>query len=128
MSNDLLADALNVIKTHEMAGKDECKIQPSKIVRETLKILQKEGYIGDFEYVDEGYTGYFKVKLLGRVNKCGAIKPRYPVKRTEWVEWEEKYIPGVGFGLLIVSTPKGIMTNEKAKENSIGGRLIAYVY
>lgn len=128
MSNDLLSEALNVIKTHEMAGKDECHVRPSKTVRETLKILQQEGYIGEFEYVDEGYTGYFKINLLGKINKCGAIKPRYPVRKTEWVEWEQKYIPGVGFGKLIVSTPKGMMTNDKAKGANLGGRLIAYVY
>jgi len=128
MSNDLLADALNAIKTHEMAGKGICEVKPSKIVRETLKILQEKHYIGDFEYVDEGYTGHFKVKLLGKINKCGSIKPRFPIRKSEWVEWEQKYIPGVGFGLLIVSTPQGLMTNEDAKKNNTGGRLIAYVY
>ncbi|MFH0927444.1 MAG: 30S ribosomal protein S8 [Candidatus Micrarchaeota archaeon] len=128
MSNDLLSDALNTIKTHEMNGKTECEIRPSRIVKETLKILQGRGYIGDFEYIDEGYKGYFKVKLLGKINKCGAIKPRFPIRKNEWFEWEQKFIPGVGFGLLIVSTPQGLMTNEEAKKANIGGRLIAYIY
>jgi small subunit ribosomal protein S8 len=128
MSNDLLADALNTIKTHEMNGKLECEVRPSKMVKETLKILHDKGYIGDFEYIDEGYQGYFKIKLLGKVNKCGSIKPRYPIKKTEWIEWEQKYIPGVGYGFLIVSTPQGLMTNEEAKKANTGGRLIAYVY
>lgn len=128
MSKDLLADALNTIKTHEINGKIDCEVKPSKIVRETLKILQAKGFIGDFEYVDEGFSGYFKIKLLGKVNKCGAIKPRYPIRKDEWVEWEQKFIPGVGFGILIVSTPQGLMTNEEAKKQNIGGRLIAYVY
>jgi len=128
MSNDLLADALNTIKTHEVSGKPECEVRPSKIVRETLKILQSKGFIGDFEYVDQGYSGFFRVKLLGKVNKCGAIKPRYPIKKTEWVEWEQKFIPGMGFGILIVSTPNGLMTNEEAKKENLGGRLIAYIY
>ncbi|MFH1306457.1 MAG: 30S ribosomal protein S8 [Candidatus Micrarchaeota archaeon] len=128
MSKDLLAEALNVIKTHEMNGKPDCEVKPSKIVREILKILQAKSYIGDFEYVDQGYTGYFRVKLLGKINKCGAIKPRYPIRKNEWVEWEQKFIPGVGFGLLIVSTPEGMMTNAEAKKANTGGRLIAYVY
>jgi len=128
MSNDLLADALNTLKTHEISGKPDCEVKPSKIVRETLKILQAKGYIGDFEYVDLGYTGHFRVKLLGKINRCGAIKPRYPIRRNEWVEWEQKYIPGVGFGFLIVSTPQGLMTNEDAKKRNLGGRLIAFVY
>lgn len=128
MSNDLLADALNTIKTHEMSGKPECEVKPSKMVRETLKILQRAGFIGDFEYVDEGHTGVFRVKLVGRVNQCGAIKPRYAVKKHEWAGWEQKFIPGVGFGLLIVSTPAGLMTNEEAKTAETGGRLLAFIY
>ncbi|MEM4348138.1 MAG: 30S ribosomal protein S8 [Candidatus Anstonellaceae archaeon] len=128
MANDPLADALNSIKTHEMAGKQFCEVKPSKLVRETLKILQKEGFIGDFEFVDDGRSGYFKIKLLGRINQCGAVKPRFAVKKTEWPEWEQKYLPGANFGLFIVSTPQGLMTNAEAKKRGIGGRLIAYIY
>ncbi len=128
MANDLLADALNSIKTHEMFCKPACEVKPSKLVRETLKILQRKGFIGDFEFVDDGKNGYFKIKLLGRVNQCSAVKPRFAVKKSEWNEWEGKYLPGVGFGMFVVSTPQGLMTNDEAKEKGLGGRLIAYVY
>ena len=97
-------------------------------MRETLKILQRKGFIGDFEFVDDGKNGYFKIKLLGRVNQCSAVKPRFAVKKSEWNEWEGKYLPGVGFGMFVVSTPQGLMTNDEAKEKGLGGRLIAYVY
>jgi small subunit ribosomal protein S8 len=128
MANDPLADALDVIKTHEFKGRQECVIKPSRLVRETLKILQTKRYIGEFEFIDDGKSGTFKVKLLGKINKCGVIKPRFAAKKTEWNEWEQRYIPGVGFGFLIVSTPEGLMTNEDAKKRNIGGRLIAYIY
>ncbi|MCX8194629.1 MAG: 30S ribosomal protein S8 [Candidatus Micrarchaeota archaeon] len=128
MANDPLADALNTIKTHERFAKPSCSIKPSKLIRETLKILQRKGYIGDFEFVDDGLSGYFKVQLLGRINECGAVKPRFAVKKSEWGEWESKYLPGIGFGIFIVSTPQGLMTNEEAKEKGLGGRLIAYIY
>ncbi len=128
MANDPLADALNAIKTHEMFCKPACEVKPSKLVRETLKILQRKGFIGDFEFVDDGKNGYFKIKLLGKVNQCAAVKPRFAVKRSEWIEWEGKYLPGVGFGMFVVSTPLGLMTNEEAKDKGLGGRLIAYVY
>lgn len=128
MTNDPLADALNTIKTHEVSGKPDCDVKPSKIVRETLKILQSRGYIGDFEFVDDGRGGSFRIKLLGKVNACGVVKPRFPVKKNEWTEWEERFIPGIGFGLLIVSTPQGLMTNDEAKTKGFGGRLIAFVY
>lgn len=128
MANDPLADALNTIKTHEMFSKQSCEVKPSKLVRETLKILQRRGFIGDFEFVDDGKTGYFRIKLLGKVNACAAVKPRFAVKKSEWISWESKFLPGVGFGLFVVSTPLGLMTNEEAKEKGLGGRLIAYVY
>ena len=128
MANDPLADALNSIKTHEMFGKPACEVKPSKLVRETLKILQRSGFIGDFEFVDDSKSGYFRIKLLGRVNQCGAVKPRFAVKKAEWPEWEQKYLPGAGFGMFIVSTPQGLMTNADAKEKGLGGRLIAFVY
>jgi small subunit ribosomal protein S8 len=128
MANDTLAEALNTIKTHEREGREQCEVRPSKIVREALKILQTAGYIGDFEFVDLRQSGVFRIKLLGKINQCGVIKPRSPVKKADWASWEQRFIPGVGFGLLIVSTPKGMMTNDQAKTSGLGGRLMAYIY
>lgn len=129
MANDPLADALNTIKTHEMSGKSDCALKPaSGIIREVLLIFQRKGYIGDFEFVDDGTSGVFRVRLLGKINSCGVIKPRFAVKKTDWNKWEQRYIPSRDFGTLIVSTPKGIMTNAEAKDKGTGGRLIAFVY
>ncbi|MCD6549672.1 30S ribosomal protein S8 [Candidatus Micrarchaeota archaeon] len=128
MSVDLLAQAMNTIKLNEREGNPECTVKASKVIREVLRIMQKYDYIDEFEFIDDGKSGFFKVKLKGRINNCGVIKPRFPVKKDEWFEWEQKFIPGVGFGILIVSTPEGMMSNEEAKKRNIGGRLIAYVY
>ncbi|MCD6227596.1 30S ribosomal protein S8 [Candidatus Micrarchaeota archaeon] len=128
MSKDLLADALNIIKTHEAINKTKCRIPASKLIKEVLKVMQQHDYVDEFEYIDDGKSGYFEVKLKGAINKCNVIKPRFPVKRTEWPQWEQQYIPAEGFGILIVTTPQGVMTNDDAKKNGIGGRLLAYVY
>jgi len=129
MANDPLADALNTIKTHEMTGKSDCTLRPaSGLIREVLLIFQRKGYIGDFEFVDDGTSGMFRVRLVGKINSCGVIKPRFAVKKMQWNKWEQRYIPSRDFGTLIVSTPKGIMTNSEAKDKGTGGRLIAYVY
>ncbi|MDE1834932.1 MAG: 30S ribosomal protein S8, partial [Candidatus Micrarchaeota archaeon] len=69
-----------------------------------------------------------KITLSKRINDIGVIKPRYPITLTDIQKFETRYIPSKDFGILIVSTPKGIMTNRQARENHIGGRLIAYVY
>jgi len=126
---DPLANALSTIWNNEMRGKKECITYPaSKFVAEVLRVMQKVGYIGEFEYIDDGRTGKFRIQLLGRINKCGVIKPRFPVKKNEFEEWEKRYLPARGIGILIVSTPKGVMTHKEAKELGIGGVLVAYVY
>ena len=58
----------------------------------------------------------------------GAIKPRFAVKATEYEKFEKRYLPAKGFGILIVSTVKGLMTHYEAKQQGLGGRLIAYCY
>ncbi len=125
---DHLADALNTMKTHEMVGQQNCSVAATKLVGEILNLLKEHGYVREFKKVDESVGGHFEVELDGRINDCGVIKPRFPVKRNEWAKKEEQFIPGVGVGLLIVSTSQGVMTNVDAEEKRIGGRLLAYIY
>ena len=129
LSNDPLADALNTIRTHEIAGKRDCTIRPaSKLIREVLLMFQKHNYIGEFEFVDDGKSGTFKVQLLGNINDTKAIKPRFSVKLSEVAKWEQRFIPSKDFGLLLISTPYGLMTNSEVKERKTGGKLMAYIY
>ncbi len=122
---DHLADALNRIKTHERVGQNVCSVKSTKLIKEVLEVLRKRKYL---ENIADEKGGYYRVTLGGRINDCGVIKPRMPVKRNQWAEKEQRYIPGFGVGLLIVSTPRGVMTNSDAEELNIGGRLLAYVY
>ncbi len=128
MAIDRLADALNTIKTHETIGQRTCTVKATKLVREVLELLKKHEYIKDYKFVDDGRGGFFAIQLAGRINDCGVIKPRFPVKRHDWAKQEEQWIPGVGIGFLIVSTSNGIMTNAETEKLGIGGRLLAYVY
>jgi len=128
MAIDLLADALNTLKTHEIKGEEACQVRASKIVAKVFKILHEKGYISSYEFIDDGKGGFFEVRLSGMINDCGVIKPRFPVKKSDWAKVEERFIPGVGVGLLVVSTPSGIMTNSDANEKQIGGRLLAFIY
>nr|Q977V0.1 RecName: Full=Small ribosomal subunit protein uS8; AltName: Full=30S ribosomal protein S8 [Methanotorris igneus]AAK92536.1 ribosomal protein S8 [Methanotorris igneus] len=126
---DPLANALNHLTNCERVGKKVFYIKPaSKLIGRVLKVMQDHGYIGEFEFIEDGRAGIFKVELIGKINKCGAIKPRYAVKKHEFEKFEKRYLPARDFGLLIVSTSQGIMTHYEAKEKGIGGRLISYVY
>ena len=126
---DPLTDALTSIKNSENAAKKECTIRPaSRLLGEVLKVMQKNEYIGTYEFVDDGMEGLFKIRLSGTIKNCKAIKPRYAVGRNEFEKYEKRYLPAKDMGMLIVSTPKGVMTHREAKESAIGGRLIAFVY
>jgi len=126
---DPLADALTNIRNNELQVNDSCVISPaSKLIGQVLSTMQKENYIGNFEYIDDNRAGKFTVELLGNINKCGVIKPRHAVKKDEFEKFEKRYLPAKNFGILIVTTPKGIMTHYEAKEKGIGGRLLAYMY
>ena len=129
MLNDPIADAMIRIRDAENAGKKEVILKPaSKLLGNMLSVMQKRGYIGEFEYIDDGRGGMYKVKLLGKINECKAIKPRFPAKYMELEKWEKRFLPAAGIGILIISTPIGVMDNNDAKKRKIGGRLLAYVY
>ena len=126
---DPLADAMSVIKNAESVGKPECTLHPaSKLVGRTLKVMADRGYIGEFEFVDDGKSGMFKVKLLGRINRCGVIKPRFAAQASDFERWEKRFLPARNFGVLILSTNKGVMAHSDARSQNLGGQLLAYVY
>jgi small subunit ribosomal protein S8 len=127
--NDVLANVLTTIRNHEKIAKPEVFAKPAtKLVTETLKLMQKFGYLGEFEIIEDGKGGIYKITLIHKINGCGVIKPRFPVKVAEYEKWESRFLPGSNIGLLIVSTPKGIMTQKDAQKNGLGGVLLAYVY
>ena len=129
MLNDTLANALCCIQNAEKVGKKGCIVRKiSRVTKSVFEIMQKEGYLGEVEYIDDKKGGIAKVTLRGRINKTGTIKPRFSVKKENFEKYEKRFLPARNFGIIIVSTSKGIMTHEKAKEKEIGGRLISYVY
>ncbi|HXX87708.1 MAG TPA: 30S ribosomal protein S8 [Candidatus Acidoferrum sp.] len=126
---DTLANGLTTLVNNEMRNKRECIIRPaSRLLGRVLRIMQLNGYIGEFEFVDDGRSGKFKVQLLGRINKCGAIRPRYSVRIGEFEKWEKKVLPSREVGTMVISTPRGILSHREAKEKHLGGKLLAFVY
>ena len=129
MQMDILSDALTKMRHYEETGRKEVILKPtSNLLLNVLSTLQTNHYIGEVEKIDDGRGGKFRVQLLGRINKTAAIRPRFPVKVTDIVNMEKKYLPAVDFGILVLSTPKGIMSQTEALKQHVGGRLLAYVY
>ena len=117
---DPLVNALNTILAHEGRRKKECIICPaSNLVGRVLRIVQSKGYVGEIEYIDDGRQGKFRVQLFGRINDCQAVKPRFSFKVKNLEKYEKRFLPSRDLGLLIVSTPKGVITHKEAKEQNI---------
>jgi small subunit ribosomal protein S8 len=128
MKHDSLADVLFIMKRTEGTGKKECVVPASKLAANILKILQDAGYIGGYEVVDDGKASSFRVKLVGNINNCHVIKPRFSTKNDEIIKWEKRFLPANGIGMLLMTTPKGVMDHNKAKKQGLGGVLLGYVY
>ncbi len=129
MQHDTLADALSAIDNAREIGKKDAVVEPAtNLVKNMLKILQQQGYIGLFEHVEDGKGGKFKVEIGKALNECKAIKPRFSVSKDGYQKYEKRFLPARGFGDLIITTPQGVMTHRKAQEEGLGGRLLAYVY
>jgi len=129
MLNDPLANVLSHINNHEKLGRKEVTVlNNSKIIRKILSLLNEHNYVGEFVQIEDGKGNLLKINLLGTINKTGVIKPRFNVKKDNFEKFEKRYLPAKDFGILIVSTSKGMMTHNQAKESGLGGRLIAYCY
>ncbi len=127
--NDPLAMALSNILNAEKVGKLGCTVYPtSKLILVVLEIMKKNNYIVDYrvEKDNKGNTTY--VTLSRSINKCCAIKPRYPLKLRDYERFEKRFLPAKNIGIIIVYTNKGIMPHVEAKERGLGGKLLAYCY
>jgi small subunit ribosomal protein S8 len=129
MQHDPLNDAMSTIRNAENVGKRTCILKPSsKLIGRILKVMQDNNYISQFEYMEDGKAGVFKVELNGNINNCGVIKPRYAVKRRDVEKFEARYLPAQDFGVLILTTTQGVLSHNEAKKMGVGGKLLAYVY
>ena len=129
MQFDPLSDAFTRIFNAEQAGHYEGSVSPaSKLLGSMLNIMQKSGYVGEFEKINDGSAGSYRIELIGAINRCGVIKPRHSVQRSDFDKWESRYLPARDFGLLIVTTNQGIMDHYDAKKERVGGRLLAYIF
>jgi small subunit ribosomal protein S8 len=127
--NDPLANVLSHMLNSERLGKADCIAKPvSKLILNVLKLLQEKHYIGDYSVIEDGKGNMIKINLIGKINKCGVIKPKFAVKKDNYIKFEKRFLPARDFGVLIVSTPKGLMAHNEATEKGFGGRLIAYCY
>ena len=126
--NDPIADALSKIDNAIRALNASVELKKNKLLIQILEVLKKYNYVGSYEIVDDAKQGLIKVNLLGTLNKCRAVKPRYNIKVEEIEEFEQRYLPAKDFGLLLITTNKGLMTQFEAKEQNVGGAIVGYCF
>ena len=127
MSQDIVADALNMIKNAARAGKKTVKIHRiSNVLVEVLKIMKAKRAIKTYKM--NGEEKSLTVTLSDNLTECKSIKPRFTVKKEDIEKYMRRYLPARGMGSVIVSTNKGLMTHDEAMEENIGGCLIAFFY
>jgi len=134
--SDPIADMLTRVRNAVMAGQGLTAMPSSKMKTAIAKILKDEGFIKDYEVVDGERSG-FKVLRI-RLKYIGVRRDRRPVltglervsRPGRRVYTGKKNIPWVlsGMGIAIVSTPKGMMTGQKARKLGVGGEIVCKVW
>ena len=95
----VLADVLKTISNAEKRGKRQVLLRPSsKVIIKFLQTMQKNGYIGEFTVLDDHRNGKIVVELIGRINKCGVISPRFDVPLKDVEKWVVNVLPSRQFG------------------------------
>jgi small subunit ribosomal protein S8 len=126
MAQDIVSDAMNMIRNAKRARKETVEIKRiSNLLIEILKIMKK--YDAVKKYKIDSKSKSIEV-TIGNLFDCKAIKPRYTVTVEQIEKYMRRYLPARGIGVIIVSTNKGLMTHEEAIEEKKGGCLIAYFY
>jgi small subunit ribosomal protein S8 len=128
---DPIADMLTRIRNALGAKHDMIDMPASKTKKAIAGILLKEGFIKGYEYKEEGPQGVIRISLkYGAKDQSiitGLKKISKPGLRVYAGKDEVPKVLG-GLGIAIISTSKGIMTDKEARENGVGGEVIAYVW
>ncbi|MGE5396456.1 MAG: 30S ribosomal protein S8 [Chitinophagales bacterium] len=128
---DPIADFLTRLRNANMVSHETVEIPGSKMKLGIAAILRDEGYIKDFEFIEDGKQGIIRIYLKYGANRqkviTGIKRISKPGLRV-YVNKEE--VPRVmgGFGTAVISTSKGIMTDKRARREGLGGEVVCYIW
>ena len=127
---DPIADMLTRIRNAITAGKETVEIPASNEKKASAEILLNEGWVKDVKIVEDGYNGKIVITLK-YVDKKSVISGLQRVSRPGLRNYADvENMPRIlgGFGTVILSTNKGVMTGKNAKANNVGGEVLCYVW
>ena len=128
---DTIADMLTRIRNASSAKHPTVDIPCSNLKKQIAGILVEEGYVKNYRVIDDDKQGVIRVTLKYTENKSQVIKGLRRVSKPGLRIYSgSKEMPRVmkGLGIAIVSTSKGLMTDKKARQEHIGGEILAYVW
>lgn len=127
MHSDPISDLLTRIRNASMAGKKNTSAPYSKIKEQILNILQKNKFISSFKVNKKEQFPTLEIELNTERNKITLKRISKPGQRIYIKATEIKQVRS-GLGFSIISTPKGLLTNQEARKQNVGGELICQVY
>ena len=132
MTTDTIADMLTRIRNANLAKHQVVQIPSTKITRNIAQVLFDEGLIDSFEELKNGLKSslLLSLKYVGKDRKPGIYKIQRISKPGLRVYSGAKKMPRIlgGFGTAIVSTSRGLMTDQQARKEGIGGELLCYIW
>lgn len=128
---DPIADLLTRIRNANMVYHESLEVPSSKLKKEIVDILKREGFIRDYEYIEDNKQGILRIYLKYGPNKERVITGLKRISKPGlriYVKADE--VPKVlnGLGIAILSTSKGVLTDKEARAQHVGGEVIAYVW
>ena len=129
--SDVIADMLTRIRNANDAKHESVDIPASNLKKSIAQILLEEGYIKNFQIVEDGKQGIIRVTLKYAAGKQKVIHGLKRVSKPGLRIYSNcEDMPKVmnGLGIAIVSTSKGVMTDKKARQNNVGGEVLAFVW
>ncbi len=128
---DPIADMLTRIRNANTARHESVDVPASNMKKAIAEILLSEGYIKNYQIIDDGKQGIIRVTLKYAENKQRVISGIKRISKPGLRVYASKdELPKVlkGLGVAIVSTSKGVMTDKKARSENVGGEVLAYVW
>ena len=128
--SDVIADMLTRIRNANDAKHDTVDIPASNLKKSIAEILLEEGYIKNFQIVEDGKQGIIRValKYVGKQKVIHGLRRVSKPGLRIYTNCEDMPKVMNGLGIAIVSTSKGVMTDKKARQANVGGEILAFVW
>lgn len=128
---DPIADMLTRIRNANAVRHQSLEVPASNLKKQIVEILKREGFIRDYEYIEDNKQGIIRIYLKYGPNNERVITGLKRISKPGLrVYAKSNELPRVlgGLGIAVISTSKGVMTDREARQQRVGGEVIAYVW